>query len=246
MESRIFRSNFNKEPVITSWLNALSDTRYRTKSALKSISPWDVIVDLLRQKHNLLIGEPTAERAYYDLVKVSRKQPRKLLVKGRSLITGLPVAVEITSTEIQAADNSQETLPYMSWSQQGSDKTIGKLLYSIAAHGVNLLFATVLRQSLPEELEALFERDQDKLVTLIQGETVAQHWFRLNTVQQNLFRAYNQMSLEDFQRVRSVSDFDCSAEWVIHELCQFEAERRNEMTTLLSVARKALKTKTEL
>lgn len=239
----------NKEPVVDSWLNALSDTRQRTKAALKGVNPWDAIVDLLRQKHNLLIGERFAEMAYYTLGKAAPEQPGAMIVKGRNLISGLPDSVEITSLEVQAANNSQKTLPYVNWSPEGSARTIGILLYSIAAYEVNWLFIDILQQPIPEdsiEIESLFQRNLEELATFIRSDTLAEHWFRLNIVRQHLMQTYSQMSLEDFQRSRRGSDSCCSAEWVIHELCQFEAERRNEISGLLTAARKALKSETLL
>lgn len=56
-----------------------------------------------------------------------------------------------------------------------------------------------------------------------------------------LWLAYREMSLEDFQRMRS-SPY-CSAEWVIHELCQFEAEYRVKIKNLLTDAQAALNPK---
>ena len=89
-------------------------------------------------------------------------------------------------------------------------------------------------------------RNPEELATFVRRNTVAQHWLRLNIVRRHLVRVYSQMSLEDFYRPRLGSDSYCSAEWVMHELCQYEAECRNEISGLLAAARKALKSETLL
>ena len=58
----------------------------------------------LRNKHNLLIGEPTAEKAKIDIGSAyPLPQERTYMVKGRNLTTGLPDSVEVSSIEIREA-----------------------------------------------------------------------------------------------------------------------------------------------
>lgn len=62
------------------------------------------IVQHLRSKHNLLIGEPTAEKAKIDIGSAyPLPQEQTYLVKGRNLTTGLPDSVEVSSIEIREA-----------------------------------------------------------------------------------------------------------------------------------------------
>ena len=62
------------------------------------------IVQYMRTKHNLLIGEPTAERVKMEIGSAyPLLQERTLPVKGRNLIAGLPATVEISSVEIREA-----------------------------------------------------------------------------------------------------------------------------------------------
>jgi len=62
------------------------------------------IVQYMRRKHNLLIGEPTAER-----VKIEKGSafplPREdiALVRGRHLVTGMPTSLEVSTIEIRDA-----------------------------------------------------------------------------------------------------------------------------------------------
>lgn len=62
------------------------------------------IVQYMRTKHNLLIGEPTAEKVKIEMGSANPlPQERTMSVRGRNLVTGLPAAVEVSSIEIREA-----------------------------------------------------------------------------------------------------------------------------------------------
>jgi rod shape-determining protein MreB len=62
------------------------------------------IVQYMRTKHNLLIGEPTAEKVKIEIGSAyPPPQERTMNVKGRNLVTGLPTAIEVSSIEIREA-----------------------------------------------------------------------------------------------------------------------------------------------
>jgi rod shape-determining protein MreB len=62
------------------------------------------IVQYMRTKHNLLIGEPTAERIKIEIGSAyPLPQERIMQVKGRNLVTGLPATVEVSSIEVREA-----------------------------------------------------------------------------------------------------------------------------------------------
>ena len=64
----------------------------------------EAIIRYVRRKHNVLIGERTAEEIKIRIGSVwPLKEPRALDVKGRCLIQGLPRVVHITSEEIPDA-----------------------------------------------------------------------------------------------------------------------------------------------
>lgn len=64
----------------------------------------EAIIRYVRRKHNVLIGERTAEAIKIKIGCVwPRKEPRTLEVKGRCLIQGLPRVVRINSGEIPDA-----------------------------------------------------------------------------------------------------------------------------------------------
>ena len=62
------------------------------------------IVQYMRNKHNLLIGEPTAEKVKMEIGS-AYPLPQELTytIKGRNLTTGLPDSVEVSSIEIREA-----------------------------------------------------------------------------------------------------------------------------------------------
>lgn len=64
----------------------------------------EAIIKYIRRKYNILIGERTAEEIKINIGCVfPREQNLSMAVKGRSLITGLPKTVDITSEETREA-----------------------------------------------------------------------------------------------------------------------------------------------
>jgi uncharacterized damage-inducible protein DinB len=55
-----------------------------------------------------------------------------------------------------------------------------------------------------------------------------------------VLEVYQQMTLEDFRRVRSLPNYDVTPEWVLHHLMQHEAEHRGQIGTLRAMAEQAL------
>lgn len=62
------------------------------------------IVQYMRVRHNLLIGEPTAERVKIEIGSAyPLPQERIHRVSGRNLVTGLPLGIDVSSIEIREA-----------------------------------------------------------------------------------------------------------------------------------------------
>jgi rod shape-determining protein MreB len=62
------------------------------------------IVQYLRNKYNLLIGEGIAEQVKWQIGSAFPLQPEKTMeVRGRNLVTGLPESIEISSVEMREA-----------------------------------------------------------------------------------------------------------------------------------------------
>ena len=64
----------------------------------------DAIIRYMRKKHNVLIGERTAEDLKIHVgTAYPRSQPVTLSVRGRNLVTGLPINITVTSEEMHEA-----------------------------------------------------------------------------------------------------------------------------------------------
>ncbi|MBP7926370.1 MAG: rod shape-determining protein, partial [Desulfobulbus sp.] len=68
----------------------------------------DSILQYIKRKHNLAIGERTAEEIKTTLGNVLPEEPYETMdIKGRDLVSGIPKTLTITSKEIQSAISEQ-------------------------------------------------------------------------------------------------------------------------------------------
>ena len=68
----------------------------------------DAILQYIKRKHNLAIGERTAEEIKTTIGNVLPEEPYETMdVKGRDLVSGIPKTLKITSKEIQSAIQEQ-------------------------------------------------------------------------------------------------------------------------------------------
>ncbi len=62
------------------------------------------IIQYLRNKYNLLVGQNTAEQIKITIGSAAPLQPEKTMeIRGRNLVTGLPESLEVSSVEIREA-----------------------------------------------------------------------------------------------------------------------------------------------
>ena len=62
------------------------------------------IVDYVREKYNILIGERSAEDIKIEIGSASPlKKEKEIVLQGRDLLTGLPKSIKFTSTEVREA-----------------------------------------------------------------------------------------------------------------------------------------------
>ena len=83
---------------------ALGDivTSQSTKSAGDSFD--EAIINFIRKKHNLLIGDRTAEQIKIELGSAMEYECEGTMeVKGRNLVDGLPKNIQVTSAEVREA-----------------------------------------------------------------------------------------------------------------------------------------------
>jgi len=126
----------------------------------------------------------------------------------------------------------------LDWLPAWALHSIGTLLYHIALVEVDWLYVEVLGHSYdqpyPGEMAALFPYPMriTNALTPIRGIPIEEHLQRLATARRALLDTYSAMSLEDFRLTRALTNADVSPEWVLHHLCQHEAEHRSEISAL--------------
>lgn len=114
----------------------------------------EAIVRFMRKKHNLLIGERTAE----DIkIKVGSCYPRaevdSIDVRGRNLVTGLPKTVTVTSEETEEALR-EATAQIVEAVHSVLERTPPELTADIADRGIVLTGGGALLRGLEELLES--------------------------------------------------------------------------------------------
>ena len=114
----------------------------------------EALVRYMRKKHNLLIGERTAE----DIkIKIGSAYPRpevaKMNVRGRNLVTGLPKTVEVTSEETEEALR-EATSQIVEAVHSVLEKTPPELASDIADRGIVLTGGGSLLSGLEDLIES--------------------------------------------------------------------------------------------
>ncbi len=136
------------------------------------------------------------------------------------------------------------TSAMVDWLPQGSESSIGAILYHLAAIEADWLYAEVLELPFPAAVVSLFPynvRDEEGRLSQVQGVNLTEHLERLATVRSLLLDAFQGMELSEFRRVRSLEQYDVTPEWVLHHLMQHEAEHRSQIGSLRDRAKRNLK-----
>jgi len=129
------------------------------------------------------------------------------------------------------------------WMPAEGEHTIGTLLFHIAAIEISWLGIEVLEGKVDQSVWDAFPyevRDEQGRLTIVKGLSLNEHYERFELVRRLLLDTYTSMSLDEFHRPRSFPEYDVTPEWVLHHLCQHEAEHRSEIGILRSKAEKAL------
>lgn len=113
----------------------------------------EAIVRYMRKKHNLLIGERTAE----DIkIKIGTcyplAQPETMDVRGRNLVTGLPKTIQVSSEETEEALR-EATLQIVEAIHSVLEKTPPELAADVADRGIVLTGGGALLRGLEELIE---------------------------------------------------------------------------------------------
>ena len=113
----------------------------------------EAIVRFMRKKHNLLIGERTAEEIKIKIGSAFPKQEVVTMdVRGRNLVTGLPKTITVTSEETEAL--REETSQIVEAVHSVLEKTPPELSSDIAERGIVLTGGGALLQGLEELIES--------------------------------------------------------------------------------------------
>lgn len=114
----------------------------------------EAIVRFMRKKHNLLIGERTAEEIKIKIGSAFPKQEVVTMdVRGRNLVTGLPKTITITSEETEEALR-EATSQIVEAVHSVLEKTPPELSSDIAERGIVLTGGGALLQGLEELIES--------------------------------------------------------------------------------------------
>ncbi|MCA9928300.1 MAG: DinB family protein [Anaerolineales bacterium] len=121
---------------------------------------------------------------------------------------------------------------WLDWEPPYNGNSIGTLLYHIAAIEIDWLYEEVLQTKFPAEITALLPfavRDETGRLTAVRHIPLSDHIQRLDDARTRLLDVYADMSLAEFRRVRHLSNYDVTPEWVLHHLIQHETEHRGQI-----------------
>ena len=113
----------------------------------------EAIVRYMRKKHNVLIGERTAEDIKIKIGSCFKKNEEDFMdVRGRNLVTGLPITLKISSTETEEAlrDSTSQIIDTI---HSVLEKTPPELAADIADRGIVLTGGGSLLRGLEDLIE---------------------------------------------------------------------------------------------
>ena len=113
----------------------------------------EAIIRYVRKKHNLLIGERTAEDIKINIgTAVERPEQKVMEIRGRDLVTGLPKTVRVTSEETR--DALKETTSQIVEAVHGVlERTPPELAADVVDQGIVLTGGGSLLNGLEELIE---------------------------------------------------------------------------------------------
>jgi uncharacterized damage-inducible protein DinB len=135
-------------------------------------------------------------------------------------------------------DGMDESL--LDWQPHHGEGSIASLLYHIAAIEIDWLYSDILEgatfsRGVAQWFPYDVRNDQGQL-TKVRGEDLAKHLVRLAVCRTQLLAVLKTMTVEDFQRLRTIGNYQVTPEWVLHHLLQHEAEHRGEIASIRKLA----------
>ena len=137
----------------------------------------EAIASYLRRKHNIVIGDRAAEEVKIKIGSaVPNSQVKKIEVRGRDSLTGLPKTVEVTSTEVTEAI-TQVLSQIISCLKQVLEATPPELASDIIDRGIVISGGTALLANLAKllttETQVPVHVAQEPLLCVVKGAGVA-------------------------------------------------------------------------
>lgn len=133
------------------------------------------IVNYARAKHNLLLGERTAEEMKFTLgnaIEIENEHQHKAILRGRDLKTGLPKAVEISPLELREALKIP-IYTIITGVKDAIEEAPAELVPDILRNGITLAGGTSLLRGFPDlmsrELKVPVHLAQDPLTCVVRG-----------------------------------------------------------------------------
>jgi hypothetical protein len=118
----------------------------------------------------------------------------------------------------------------------GSENSIGSLLYHVAGVEMGWLFIDVLGRPLPDDVKAdlPFEGWTDDALTHVGGLPLDQHLGRLERTRATFLEHVRGMDVPDFRRVNAPEgeEYEVTLEWVVYHLVEHEAGHAYQMRSL--------------
>lgn len=115
-------------------------------------------------------------------------------------------------------------------------QSIGTLLYHIAFVEAGWLFGEVIgTEEWDPEISALFpvEGWTNGKLTHFEGESIQDHFSRLEKVREVFLSIFKAMTKEDWREARILEDYDVTPEWVVYHLIEHESHHRGQIFQLL-------------
>lgn len=115
-------------------------------------------------------------------------------------------------------------------------QTIGSLLYHIALIEADWLYVEVLGTEWDSEIRSLFpleDRTDDGELIHIKGQSLDEHFYRLNKVREVFLSHFKTMTLKDWRKPRVLEHYDVTPEWVVYHLIEHESHHRGQIFQML-------------
>ncbi|WP_371399910.1 DinB family protein [Priestia megaterium] len=115
-------------------------------------------------------------------------------------------------------------------------QTISSLLYHIAFIEADWLYEEVLVTEWDSEIRSLFPLEnssENGSLTHIKGQSLEEHFYRLNKVREVFLSHFRSMDLTDWRKPRVLEHYDVTPEWVVYHLIEHESHHRGQIFQLL-------------